>query len=75
MTFAFGDAARTTSADSQHHLRARRTTGQHDAVGVRRDFDVLARKQPVELLLERGDRLLDDDVVLRHARRHPTGSG
>ena len=26
---------------------------------------VLARKQPVQLLLERGDRLLDDDVVLQ----------
>ena len=63
MTFAFGVAARTTSGNSQHHLRARRTAGQHDAVGVRRDFDGLVRKQAVELLLERGDQ-----VALRRRR-------
>ena len=45
------------------------------ASALTRDLDVLAGKQLMELLLERRDRLLDDQVVLHALRRRPRRSG
>ena len=65
MTFAFGDAARTTSAIRSITcvLDARPVSTMPSALVVTWTFS--SGKQPVQLLLERGDRLLDDDVVLQ----------
>ncbi len=52
ITFAFGEAARTTSAIRNMTCVLRHTTGQHDAVCVGVDLNRLVRKQPVQLLLE-----------------------
>ena len=54
MTFAFGAAAWATSAMRSIDLRGRRPARKHDRVGVIRDGDLLAGKQLVKLLLERG---------------------
>src|SRR5204863_3363191 len=48
----------------QHNLRARDAAGQHHGIGVDVAVDVFAREQQVQLLLERRNRLVDDDVVL-----------
>ena len=65
MTFVFGATRSAIFADAQHHVRCstRCPTGSiASAFDV--DRDVLAGKQLLQLLLERADRLLDDDVVL-----------
>jgi hypothetical protein len=49
---------------AQHHLRARCASGQDNRVGVDDHGNFFARKQLSELLLERRNRLLDDQVVL-----------
>ena len=43
-------------------------SGQHGRVFVGADLDVFAGEQRLQLLLQRRDRLLDDQVVLRAAR-------
>ena len=49
---------------AQHHAGARDGPRQHRGILVGADLDVFAREQCLQLLLQRRDRLFDDDVVL-----------
>ena len=74
MTFAFGCAALTISPMRSIICVLDARPDSTIAVGVGRDLNLLAGEQLMQLLLERADRLLDDDVVLQRARWRPTPS-
>ena len=71
MTLLFGRGRRGDLGGPQHHGRARHLARQDDRLVADADRDVLAGKQRLQLLLERGDGRLDDDVVLRRAVSAP----
>ena len=71
MTARFGATPPGDLARAQHDVRARDLARENRRVLVRADLDVFAREQHLQLLLQRRDRLLDHDVVLRCASRRP----
>ncbi len=55
----------------QHHIRARDLARQNRRVVAGADLDVFARKQHGQVLLQRRNRLLNDEVVLGPTGRTP----